>query len=259
MSKVKHRPYNLCVGQKNIGKCYMRELLKRNRLRVNEELASYDSRRYFSTATYANSIITAPALCAHLHGKCIDIGCGDMPFRSLIEEHVIQYDSIDIERRVYNVKYIGDIQDMNMIDNNSYDSALCLEVLEHVPNPFKAISEIHRILKKGGKLVCSAPHLSRLHEEPHDYYRYTKYGLKYLFENSGFDVVSIEPRGGIFCFLGHQISTLFLLPVWHIPILKDVAFWINKWIIVKGLYTFDKLFDKRKIFALGYTCVVKKK
>jgi SAM-dependent methyltransferase len=181
-----------------------------------------------------------------------------MPFRSLIEERVNQYDSIDIERRTSNVKYLGDIQDMNMIDNDNYDSALCLEVLEHVPNPFKALSEIHRILKKGAKLVCSAPHLSRLHEEPHDYYRYTKYGLRYLFENSGFRVISIEPCGGIFCFLGHQLSTLFLLPVWHIPILKDVAFWINKWIFVKGFYTCDKLFDKEKIFALGYTCVVEK-
>ena len=175
----------------------MRELLKRNRLRINRELASYDSRKYFSPSCYADSIVTVHALLVHLQGKCIDIGCGDMPFRSLIEERVNQYDSIDIERRTSNVKYLGDIQDMNMIDNDNYDSALCLEVLEHVPNPFKALSEIHRILKKGAKLVCSAPHLSRLHEEPHDYYRYTKYGLRYLFENSGFRVISIEPCGGI--------------------------------------------------------------
>jgi SAM-dependent methyltransferase len=236
----------------------MRELLERNRLRINEELASHDSRKYFSTATYADSIVTIPALRAHLHGKLIDIGCGDMPFKALIEELVIQYDSIDIERRVSDVKYVGNIQDMNMIDNDRYDSALCLEVLEHVQDPFKAISEIHRILKKGGKLVCSVPHLSRLHEEPNDYYRYTKYGLRYLFENSGFHVISIEPSGGIFCFLGHQISTLFLCPIWHIPFVKDIAFWINKWIFVKGLFTLDKLFDKKKVFALGYTCVVEK-
>ncbi len=236
----------------------MQDLLKRNRLRINKELTSYDSRKYFSPSCYAGSIVTFSALSAHLHGKCIDIGCGDMPFRSLIEKHVSQYDSIDIEKRIPDVKYLADIQDMGVLDSDSYDSALCLDVLEHVPNPFKAISEIHRILKKGAKLVCSVPHLSRLHEEPHDYYRYTKYGLRYLFENAGFRIISIEPTGGMFCFLGHQLSTIFLLPVWHIPILKNVAFWINKWLIVKLFYMCDKLFDKGKIFALGYTCIVEK-
>lgn len=236
----------------------MRNLLMRNRLKINKELNTYELRKYFSPSCYADSIVKLPALSAHLHGKCIDIGCGDMPFRSLIEKHVSQYDSVDMEKRVPDVKYLADIQDMSIIDSDSYDSALCLEVLEHVPNPLKAISEIHRILKKGATLVCSVPHLSRLHEEPHDYYRYTKYGLRYLFENSGFRIISIEPNGGIFSFLGHQLSTIFLVPVWHIPILKDVAFWINKWLIVKLFHTCDNFFDKRKIFALGYTCVVEK-
>ena len=237
----------------------MQELLERNRSRINEELASYELRKHFSPAAFAHNTVTVPALCTHLYGKLIDIGCGDMPFRSLIERYISQYDSIDIERRVSDVKYIGDVQKMNMIDNESYDSALCLEVLEHVKNPVKAISEIHRVLKKGGKLVCSVPHLSRLHEEPNDYYRYTKYGLMYLFQSSGFNVIYIEPRGGIFCFLGHQISTLVLGLVWHIPVLKGIAFWLNRWVFVKCIYTLDKLFDKRKLFALGYTCVVEKK
>ncbi len=236
----------------------MRELLKRNRLRINAELASYEARKHFSPSCYAHSVVTLSALLMHVHGKCLDIGCGDMPFKALIERQISQYDSIDVERRIAEVKYVGDIQNMDMINNDSYDSALCLEVLEHVPNPVKAISEMHRILKKGAKLICSVPHLSRLHEEPHDYYRYTKYGLRYLFENAGFRVISIEPTGGILCFLGHQFSTLFLVPLWHIPLLKNIAFWINKWLIVKGFYTCDKLFDQSKLFALGYTCVVEK-
>lgn len=181
-----------------------------------------------------------------------------MPFRTLIEKNVSQYDSIDIERRSPDVTYLADIQDMRMIDSDRYDSALCMEALEHVPYPFHAVSEIHRILKKSTSLVCSVPHLSRLHEEAHDYYRYTKYGIKYLFESSRFRVISIKPTGGIFCFLGHQFSTMFLLPVWHIPVLKDIFWGINKWLIVKPFHTCDKLFDKNKIFELGYICVVEK-
>ncbi len=237
----------------------MLNLLKRNRLNINKELSSFNTRKYFSPACFAESKTTYLALSTYLTGKCIDIGCGDMPYKDSIEKQVSQYDSIDIEKRSPVVTFIGDVQDMGMINSDNYDSALCLEVLEHVPNPVKAISEIHRILNNGSKLVCSVPHLSRLHEEPHDYYRYTKYGLKFLFENAGFHIISIEPTGGIFCFIGHQISSILLLPIWHIPILKHIVFFLNKWLIVKFFYFCDTIFDKQKIFALGYTCVVEKK
>jgi SAM-dependent methyltransferase len=237
----------------------MRELLKRNRTRINEEFVSYETRKHLSAATYADSVITVKALSSHVHGKCIDIGCGDMPYRKLIEDRAEQYDSLDMERRVPDVKFIGSVQDMNMIENSTYDSALCLEVLEHVRDPFKAVSEINRIMKPGGILVCSVPHLSRLHEEPNDYFRYTKYGLTHLFESSGFEMISIEPRGGLFCFLAHQVSLVLLLPIWHVPLLKRLIFFANKLLFVRAVCLFDGMLDKSKVFALGYTCVVRKK
>ncbi len=237
----------------------MRTVLKRNRSKINQELHSYETRKYFSPVCYAVGTMTSAAILAHLRGKCIDIGCGDMPFRTLIEKHVSQYDSLDIEARAQAITYIADIQNMKPIEDNTYDSGVCLEVLEHIPDPFRAVAEIHRILKKGAKLICSVPHLSRLHEEPHDYYRFTIYGLRHLFEYAGFRIVSIEASGGIFSFLGHQLSALILLPVWHIPVLKQIGWFVNKWLIVKPAYTCDRLFDKRKIFALGYICVVEKK
>ena len=73
------------------------------------------------------------------------------------------------------------------------------------------------------------------------------------------DFVSIEPTGGIFCFIGHQLSSILLIPKWHIPILKHIAFFLNKWLIVKFCCFCDTIIDKRKNFALGYTCVVEKK
>ena len=233
-------------------------MFKENCLKIYETFHSYELRKDLSPATYAHIAVTVPALIEHLSGCCLDIGCGEMPFKSLIEKHVSSYDSIDIERRVPEVSYVGSIQDMHMIEDGAYDSALCLEVLEHVQNPFIAVSEIHRILKKGGKLVCSVPHLSRLHEEPHDYFRYTLYGLQSLFENSGFKVISITPRGGLFSFLGHQLSTLVLCSTWQIPILKQLAFLINKYLIVRGAYSLDRIIDKKNLFALGYTCVLEK-
>ncbi len=206
----------------------MNHLIKINRQRINQDLRDPDQRKFFSPACYALYESAVPAILQYAQGKFIDIGCGDMPFQKFILGKVEKYDSIDIERRVPEVKYVGDIQNMDMLESQTYDSALCLEVLEHVQNPLKALTEISRILKKEGYLILSLPHLSRLHEEPHDYYRYTKYGLQFLLQEAGFRILSIRPQGGLFCFLGHQSATLFLCPVWHIPILKDILFFLNK-------------------------------
>ena len=89
---------------------------------------------------------------------------------------------------------------MDIISDGSYDSAICLEVLEYVQNPLRVIAGVYRILKKDITLVISVPHFSRLHEEPYDSFRCTKYGLQFLLEDAGFKVLNITPRGGIFSF-----------------------------------------------------------
>jgi len=226
---------------------------------VRQELGDAERRKFFSPSAYGEYQEGVQTIPEYAYGKLIDIGCGNMPYKDILPDKVTQYDTFDIERRVPEVKFVGDIQNMDMIKDGSYDSAICIEVLEHVQNPFKAISEVYRILKQDGTLILSIPHLCRLHEEPYDFYRYTKYGIKFLLENAGFEVLKITPRGGIFCFLGHQFSTIFVCLFWHIPILKQLAFLANKWLCVKPCYLLDKIFDKNKLFALGYTCIAKKK
>jgi len=237
----------------------MYELLRRNRLRLGEELRDSDRRRFFSPALLSEYEVTLPRIIAHANGKLIDLGCGVIPFRKFIIDKVTTYDSLDMEKKIADVTFIGDIQDMNMIAEETYDSAICLNVLEYVPNPGKALSEVYRILKRDGWFILSVCHLSRLHDEPYDFYRYTKHGLKYLLEKAGFRVAEIVPTGGIFCFLGHQFSTIFVCLFWHIPILKNVVFFLNKWFCAKLCFWLDKNIEKRKVLALGYACVAKKK
>ena len=237
----------------------MGKLLKRNRQKVNEELRSVEQRKFFSPANYNDYQLTVSAIAAYAHGRLIDIGCGDMAYKDVILDKVTQYDTFDVERRVAEVKFLGDIHNMDTISDSDYDCVLCLEVLEHVRNPFQAVAEVHRILKMGGTLILSVPHLSRLHEEPNDFFRYTKYGLQSLLDDAGFEVLQITPRGGIFSFLGHQLSTIFVCSFWHIPMIKRIVFFVNKWLCVKSCYLLDEVFDRRKIFALGYTCVGQKR
>jgi SAM-dependent methyltransferase len=233
-------------------------LLRRNRLRINQELKSLEQRKFLSPASYGHHQVTMPAVIKYVQGKCIDIGCGHMPYKDLIMARVTHYDSLDRESRVPGVTYIGDVQNMHMLREKSYNSAICFEVLEHVPDPMQAITEIARILQKDGILILSVPHLSRLHEEPYDFFRYTKYGLQALLENAGFHIVEIQPRGGLFSFLGQQFSTMFVCCFWHIPILKHLIFFVNKWLCVLPCYAFDRAVDRHKLFALGYTCVARK-
>lgn len=236
----------------------MSGLLRKNRKRINEELNTCHKRRFFTPLTYGTYGVAIPAITNYARGKLIDIGCGDMPYKDFIMSKVSNYDTFDIEERTEGVTFIGDIHNMDMIDDDSYDSAVCFEVLEHVQHPAKALSEIFRILKSKAHLILSVPHLSRLHEEPHDYFRYTKYGIRLLLEDAGFKVIEINARGGIFSFLGHQFSTFFVCLFWHIPVIKHVAFFINKWLCVRLCHFLDKAFDKNHIFACGYTCVAQK-
>src|ERR1035437_2285963 len=77
---------------------------------------------------------------------------------------------------------VGDIRNLPFKDN-SFSVIICTEVLEHVPEPEKAINELYRVLTKSGKLVLTTRFVYPLHDIPHDYYRYTKYGLKRFFHN----------------------------------------------------------------------------
>lgn len=214
-------------------------------------------RQYFSPAAYGTEKTVVPAITQYCHGRLIDLGCGDMPYRDILREYVSHYDSLDVSPCSPEITFQGDIQNMGFISDSVYDTALCLEVLEHVPDPCKALCEIHRILTQDGVLIVSAPHLSRLHEEPHDYFRFTHHGLRALLERAGFAVVEIRERGGLFCFLGHQVSTLFLTCWWDVPLVHRLAFFLNKWCSVRLCWWLDHLMGQR-LFPLGYTCVAKK-
>lgn len=71
------------------------------------------------------------------------------------------------------------------------------------------LSELNRVLKKDGYLILTVPKIGELHEEPHDYYRYTKYGLRYLAEKCGFEIKYIKPRGGFLAVIGYELSMYF--------------------------------------------------
>lgn len=236
----------------------MFERLERNRREINQSLYPADRRRYFSPACLAEYQTTFPALRRHLTGACLDVGCGDAPYRPLLGDRVTRYDTFDVESRDVQLTYQGDAQSMVEVPSGRYDSVVSLEVLEHVPRPDLAAAELFRVLKPGGVLVCSVPHLSRLHEEPHDYHRFTTYGLRHLLERCGFEIIELSRTGGLACFLGHQLSSIMLVPLWHIPGVRHLAFFLNRNLVVRPAYFLDRRLDRQGKFALGYVCVARR-
>ena len=91
-------------------------------------------------------------------------------------------------RPFYNVDCVGDGHDIPFA-NNTFDSVICVAVLEHVHNPEKVVSEMIRVLKPGGILYAEVPYIFFFHGYPNDYKRYTREGMKRLFgETEGLDI-----------------------------------------------------------------------
>lgn len=133
----------------------------------------------------------------------------------------------------YNCNVSGDILNLPFI-NNSIDAIICLEVLEHVKNPFIAIEEVYRVLKPKGKLILSIPFLSPYHGKTKsidkfshsycpDFWRFSNQGLELLLEK--FSKKNIIPVSNTISFYLYDVFKLDKFPILN---LKSVRKLIDK-------------------------------
>jgi len=132
-------------------------------------------------------------------GDILDIGAGASPWRCLMGRDVA-YQGIDtVSASDFGMATNPDITyysgESFPYPDASFDHALCTEVLEHVPDAITFLHEVARILRPGGTIVMTVPWSARVHHIPHDYARYSQFGLARLLNAAGFEAVSITPRG----------------------------------------------------------------
>jgi SAM-dependent methyltransferase len=145
-----------------------------------------------------------------LSGRVLDVGCGDKPYRRFFRG-ATQYLGTETrhtfaKQRVFDVVALGEALPFA---SGSMNGILCTEVLEHVPEPALFLMELYRVLAPGGAVLLTTPQTWGLHEEPYDFYRYTKYGLSYLFKKAGFDVLEVESTTGTFGTVGQRLSSFW--------------------------------------------------
>jgi len=150
----------------------------------------------------------------YARGVLLDVGCGQRRHERIFLPAVERYVGLDyppVSGGIWattggeNVDVWGDGQRLP-IASSSVDTVLCTQVLEHVPEPAQLMSELTRVLKPGGHAIVTAPQEWGIHQEPFDFYRFTRYGLTYLAQKVGLEVAFVRNRGGFWAMLGQRWS-----------------------------------------------------
>lgn len=123
----------------------------------------------------------------------LDVGCGHKPYRECFGD--VCYLGMDFTTDDSSPDFLGNAC-MIPICTGAVDIVLCTQVIEHVPEPEEMLREFHRVLRPGGSLILTGPMYWPLHEEPYDFYRFTKYGFMHLLKKSGFGRWEILEDGG---------------------------------------------------------------
>jgi len=155
------------------------------------------------------------------HGRLLDVGCGDKAYEEIFLpfvdsylgiEHETTYAATDASSRPKKADVLYDGERLPF-EERSFDTVLSLQVLEHTPRPGDLLAEMARVLSEDGVLIVTVPFSFRLHEEPHDYFRFTPHVMREMCRSAGLVVDEIAPRGGLWSVLGHKLNSYLGLHV----------------------------------------------
>jgi SAM-dependent methyltransferase len=150
--------------------------------------------------------------------------------------------------------------------DSAFDAVVATQVLEHLSEPLDFLREAFRILRKGGKIYLTAPQTGNIHQEPYDFYRYTRYGLEHLLKKAGFEVEEVRPHGGYFLCAGHVLVRCHrkLFPRGRGMFLRVITAVIEPFsklfftVMVPALSLVLDRMDTERSDTLGYSCVARK-
>jgi len=140
--------------------------------------------------------------------RLLDAGCGEKPYAPLFAPHVSAYVGLDTAAHA-DADLVGPIEEIPAEDG-SFDLVLCIQVLEHVDDPARAVRELHRVTRPGGRVLLSTHGAMVYHPNPSDPWRWTHEGLARLFAANGdWGSVTVSPGCGTAASLA-MLNAIFL-------------------------------------------------
>lgn len=183
-----------------------------------------------------------------LSGIMMDFGCGSKPYKSLF--NVEKYIGVDYENPghphlneqidvFYNGKTIP-------FENNYFDSVFSSEVFEHVFNLDEILKEINRVMKPGAVMLITCPFAICEHEIPHDFARYSSYGIKHVLQENGFEILQQQKTG-------NSIETIAQLRITYIH--QHITPYIRKIPIVRSVFRF-LIYTSLNVAAIAFAKIL---
>ncbi|HSA06009.1 MAG TPA: methyltransferase domain-containing protein [Candidatus Gastranaerophilales bacterium] len=151
--------------------------------------------------------------------KLLDAGAGELKYKkycghlNYISQDFAQYDGkgdgVGLQIGTWDNSKLDIISDITNIprENNSFDAIMCTDVFEHLPNPIKAVQEFSRLIKKGGKLIITAPFCSLTHFAPYHFCTgFNKYFFEHHLSENDFDIIEISYNGNFFEYIAQELK-----------------------------------------------------
>ena len=190
--------------------------------------------------------------------KILDIGSGGSSYDRFFPNRIAL--DLDPKRKP---DIVGDALNLPFKDDE-IESILSVDVFEHLKDPFKAISEMKRVLKKGGEIVFVTRFIFPIHDSPNDFWRFTKYGLHELFKD--FEIVEFQSETVNFSTIaillqriGYQTKFVFNKPMKFLVFLSAKILTHCNWLIKEEFGDIARNNKESGIIASGYYLVARKK
>ncbi|MGQ0737755.1 MAG: methyltransferase domain-containing protein [Bacteroidota bacterium] len=199
----------------------------------------------------------------HAKGKVLDIGCGYKPYQKLFNENkqVTGYTGCDVNQTSLNtVDIICDAEKIPLPDK-SIDTVFCTQVIEHVFEKEALLKESYRLLTDEGKIIISGPLYWPVHGEPHDFFRFTKFGFEKLLNQSGFTVIETLENGGAWATAGQALVHSFEFSskkTFLFRVLRFMFFRLRFIVLTNSIFRWLDKKDYNPVSTINYVVVAKK-